>query len=253
MALTNNMGCMLLLLFFSPYLLANSWYAGGKAGWVHGTHACDSHSLSCDANSLGAGVYAGYMANHWLDLEVGYNYLGEIHADYPALGHTDLTALYTGKVQGLELSVKPHWDINKSLALFAKAGTLAWSADVTGNEVGYQYEASENGWSPMLGTGLEIDISDSLFARIEYQWFYHVGGGSTGGGTVNMLSMGIAYRFGIATSTPVVTTSIQYDTESLLTDNLPHPAAGEWQHTPKPQRPPSFSTEQVIGTEGTHR
>ncbi|EKP0259645.1 OmpA family protein [Aeromonas sobria] len=177
--------------------LANeSFYIGAKTGWVHGTNACESHRLACDNDALGGGVFAGYELSDWLALEAGYNYLGRMKADYPALANSNITAGYTGRVQGIELGLKPQYHLNEEVSLFAKTGTLAWWTEVIGHEVDYQCNTSDNGWSPMLGIGMEAVISNNLSARLEYQWFHNVGGGDTGGSSMNMLTAGLAYRFG---------------------------------------------------------
>ena len=195
--------CMTFVLLTLPLpLLAGGVYVGAKAGWVHGHNACESHSLTCNNDELGAGIFAGYELNDWLALEAGYNYFGNMKADYPALGHSDVTAAYTGKVQGIELGAKPSWDLNERTSMFAKVGTLAWWTDVTGDEVGYQHTASDNGWSPMLGAGLEMAMTDNLSARLEYQWFHNVGGSATGGSSINMLSAGVTYHFGSKAAEP---------------------------------------------------
>ncbi|MGY4028282.1 OmpA family protein [Aeromonas rivuli] len=206
-------GASALLLTLPFPLLANDIYVGAKAGWVHGHNACESQRLTCDNDALGAGIFAGYELNDWLALEAGYNYFGSMKADYPALGHSDVTAPYTGKVQGIELGAKPYWDLNESTSLFAKVGTLAWWTDVTGEEVGYQHSASDNGWSPMLGAGLEMAMTDNLSARVEYQWFHNVGGSATGGSSINMLSAGVAYHFGSKAAAPVVVAPVAAQVE----------------------------------------
>lgn len=213
-------GMSALLLTLPLPLFANDVYVGAKAGWVHGHNACESQRISCDNDALGAGVFAGYELNDWLALEAGYNYFGNMKADYPALGHSDVTAPYTGKVQGIELSAKPYWALNESTSLFAKAGTLAWWTNVTGEEVGYQYSSGDNGWSPMLGTGLEIAMTDNLSARLEYQWFHNVGGSGTGGSSINMLSAGVAYRFGPKSAATVVAVAPQPEQIEAMTLQL---------------------------------
>lgn len=202
MNLTKYTGMSVMLL--TPLLAnANDIYVGAKAGWVHGHNACESHRLTCDNDELGAGLFAGYEVNDWLALEAGYNYFGKMKAVYPALGHSDIAAPYSGEAQGIELGAKPYWKLNDTTSLFAKVGTLAWWTDVTGEEVGYQHTASDNGWSPMLGAGVEMAMSDNLSARLEYQWFHNVGGDSTGGSSINMLSAGLSYRFGSSAPEPV--------------------------------------------------
>ncbi|MGL4930947.1 MAG: outer membrane beta-barrel protein, partial [Plesiomonas sp.] len=206
MRIKSYVGVSALLLPLS--IFANEAYVGAKAGWVHGYNACESHRLTCDNDTMGAGVFVGYELNDWLALEAGYNYFGNLKADYPALGHSNVTAPYIGKVQGIEIGIKPFWDLNERTSLFAKVGTLAWWSDVTGNEVGYQHTASDNGWSPMLGVGLAMAMTDNLSARLEYQWFHNVGGSDTGGSDINMLNVGLAYRFSTRTVEPIAATSV---------------------------------------------
>ena len=196
-----KMQLFLLVLPLSSF--ANDVYVGAKTGWVHGYRACESQRLTCDNNAWGGGVFVGYGLNDWLALEAGYNDFGKMKADYPALAHSDMTAPYSGEVQGIELGAKPYWKLNDTTSLFAKIGTLAWRVDVTGDEVGYQYSASDSGWSPMLGAGLETAMTDNLSARLEYQWFHHVGGDSTGGSSLNMLSAGLSYHFGATSPEPI--------------------------------------------------
>lgn len=196
-------------------LFANGTYVGAKVGWVHGNNACESQSLVCNNDALGAGIYAGFGLNDWLAVEAGYNYFGKMKADYPALGHGEITASYAGEVQGLELGAKPYWKLNDTTSLFAKAGTLAWWVDVTGNEVGYQYSANDNGWSPMLGGGLEIIMMENISARLEYQWFHNVGGDSTGGSSLNMLSAGLSYHFGSSSPESISAAPVSSPTKSV--------------------------------------
>ncbi|MCO4174437.1 OmpA family protein [Aeromonas veronii] len=186
----------------SPMLaLANdSFYIGAKSGWVHGKNACESHRITCDNDALGGGVFAGYEFRDWLSFEAGYNYFGKMKADYPALANSTIIAGYTGRVQGIELGIKPQYNLSENVSLFAKTGTLAWWTDVKGSEVGYQHNAHDKGWSPMLGVGMEAAISNDLSARVEYQWFHNVGGGDTGGSSINMLTVGLSYHFGTARS-----------------------------------------------------
>jgi OOP family OmpA-OmpF porin len=193
---------LVILISASP-IFANEAYVGAKTGWVHGTNSCESHRLVCDNDALGGAVFAGYELNDWLALEAGYNYFGKIKADYPALANSHVTAAYTGRVQGVELALKPQYYLSEYSSLFAKVGTLAWWTDVTGNEVDYQHTANDKGWSPMLGVGMESEISDDFSARLEYQWFHNVGGNDTGGSSISMLTAGIAYRFGSKQQVPV--------------------------------------------------
>lgn len=170
-------------------------YIGVKAGWVHGGSACETHAISCDNDAAGGGISVGYQVNDWLALEAGYDYLGTIKTDYPALGHPDVTAHYQGEMQGVEFVAKPFWQVNESMAVFAKLGTLAWHMEVTGDEVDFEHNASDKGWSPLLGAGVEYAFSRHWSTQLAYQWVNDVGGSSTGGTDLNMVNLGVTYHF----------------------------------------------------------
>lgn len=171
------------------------WYLGGKVGWANGSSACEAHATSCGNNSASGGVYLGYIVNDWLAVEGGYNYLGDITAEYPALSDSNMSAPYTGKMKGFEFVAKPSWKLKDSMALFAKVGTLAWDMHVVGQEIGYEHTADESGWSPLLGVGVEYAWNRHLSTSIEYQWVNNVGGASTGGTDMNLVNIAMTYHF----------------------------------------------------------
>lgn len=171
------------------------WYVGAKAEWVNGSSACDAHATSCDHDTAGGGAYIGYVVNDGLALEGGYNYLGDITANYPALSNPNVSAHYKGEMQGLEFVAKPYWELTEELTMFAKVGTLAWNMDVTGQEVGYEHTANDNGWSPLLGAGLEYAFNRNWSTSLEYQWVNNVGGDATGGTDLNMVNLAVSYHF----------------------------------------------------------
>jgi len=171
-------------------------YVGVEAGWTHSHGACEEHARSCGNDSVGGGIFVGYRFNDWLALEVGYDDLGTITADYPARGQPDATAHYEGETQGVELAAKPYWQVNENFALFAKLGTLAWSMEVTGHEVTFEHHASDDGWSPLVGAGAEFTFGRHWTTLLEYQWLDDIGGSSTGHTDVSVVNLGVAYHFG---------------------------------------------------------
>ena len=171
------------------------WYIGAKAGWINGSSACEEHTISCDNDTTGGGVFVGYQLNDWIALEAGYDYLGSITADYPALGNPNVSAHYEGEMQGLEFVAKPFWQVSEAVTLFAMLGTLAWDMDVTGQEIGFEHSANDKGWSPLLGTGVEYGFNRNWSALLEYQWVNDVGGSSTGGTDLSMVNLGVTYHF----------------------------------------------------------
>ena len=122
--------------------------------------------------------------------------LGKITADYPALEQPNALARYTSEMQGFEIAARPFWQLNGNISLFSKIGTLSWRVNVHGDELTFVHEASDNGWSLLLGAGAEYTFGQRWSARLEYQWMDNVGGSSTGGTDVSMASLGVSYHFG---------------------------------------------------------
>lgn len=220
---------------------SSHWYVGAKAGWVNGGSACEEHATSCDSDSAGGGIFVGYQVNDWLSLEGGYDYLGELTADYPALGNPGVSAPYKGEIQGFEFVAKPFWRVTDELSWFAKVGTLVWNMDVTGQEVSFEHSADDNGWSPLLGTGVEYAFSHNWSALLEYQWINNVGGESTGGTDLNMVTLGVAYHFAAEevippAPAPVPTTVAPMHKEQQWTFHGGSFASGSSQLTPELQQ-----------------
>lgn len=172
----------------SPY------YLGASGGWLDANNACEPHRTQCDNDTLAAKLFAGYTVTDWLALEAGYHYFGTIKADYPALEDASKNAHYQGRIQGVELSAKPFVKDNGQASLFGKIGALGWYTDVTGDELSYQHHASSTGISLTLGMGVAYQLTDTLSAQAEYQWFNNIGRSDSGGTDLNLLSLGITYR-----------------------------------------------------------
>ncbi|HDZ8897686.1 TPA: OmpA family protein [Aeromonas dhakensis] len=178
------------------------WYLGANVGWANAAQACESQATACDKNDMAYGVFVGATLNRWLAVQVGYDYLGKINADYPALGHPTVNAPYQAKTQGVELALRPYWQVNDSTTLYAKAGTLRWGMDVTGEEFNYTYEADDSGWAPLLGVGAEWAFSPRWRVFGEFQQLFGVGSDSVGGTDISMLNVGLRYHFTSASVEP---------------------------------------------------
>ncbi|MGL6117776.1 outer membrane beta-barrel protein [Plesiomonas sp.] len=193
-------GTAILLLSFSSFsvradLSSGNWYSGAKVGIVNAKKSCESHAIDCDQASTGSGLFVGYKLNNLLSIEAGYDLLGNIHAIYPALGDPSQAAPYKSETQGIYLNFKPHWQINDEWAVFGKVGTLRWNMKVTGTEIGFTHNTTDNGWSSILGTGVEYTLNNNWSTTLEYQWINNVGGSSTGGTNLSIFNLGVIYYF----------------------------------------------------------
>ncbi|AQS36988.1 outer membrane protein/peptidoglycan-associated (lipo)protein [Shewanella psychrophila] len=165
------------------------FYLGAKGGWVNYQNACEAQAVDCDANDTAWGGFAGYQFHRNWGVEAGYDDFGQASAIYPETG---LLNEYIGTMKGWEFSLKGNLPLTENLDLFGKAGTLRWDGDNTGP---FSY-SSDNGWSPMVGIGLEYKLTPSWAARVEYQYFDSVGSDQLGGSNIHFTSLGLSYRFG---------------------------------------------------------
>ncbi|MCG9729878.1 OmpA family protein [Shewanella sp. Isolate13] len=169
---------------FEPY-----FYLGAKAGQMHYQNACESWSIACDGNDVGFGGFAGYQAWQYLGFETAYLDLGEAVAHYSESG-VDNT--YIGSMKGWELSAVTRFSLSESFELFAKAGGFYWDGD---NRGPYSRN-SDSDWAPILGAGVEYQLSPSWVARLEYQYIDSLGSELIGGSNGHLTTLGISYRFG---------------------------------------------------------
>ncbi|MGL5526029.1 MAG: outer membrane beta-barrel protein [Aeromonas veronii] len=211
------------MFFFSSLCAADTpsygnLYGGVDVGLTNASDGCEPHAVSCDKNTAGGGLFVGYRINEWLAVEAEYDYIGQIKATYPALAHSTQQALYQADIQGFAISAKPYWNIDDTWSLFGILGSLRWAMDVTGNEVNFAHHAKNEGWSPVVGTGVEYTFSHHWSTRLEYLWINNVGGSDTGGTDLHRLNLGVAYHFGEITpppsSRPPETTTVTPDTSS---------------------------------------
>ncbi len=184
-----------------------AWYAGSHVNWAHATRACEPQATSCDAEAAGFGAFVGVPLSDWLALQVGYDDFGDIKANYPALKNGAVNAPYRAATQGLEIALKPSWAVSDALSLYAKAGTLGWQMDVSGQEIDMSHNARARGWSPLLGLGSEWALSPQWRVFAEYRWVPGVGGGETGETTLSAASVGVQYRFAAGDASVAATTS----------------------------------------------
>ncbi|QDF66917.1 OmpA family protein [Shewanella sp. SNU WT4] len=175
-----------------PNTLPTSYfYMGGELGINHYQHGCDSGSLDCDKNATMAGFFAGYQFNQYLALEAAYIDLGSAKAAYLEGGKNQA---YEGTMQGVNLSAVASMPVYEDFTVFAKAGVFNWY----GENKGPFATLKADDWAPSVGLGMTYQISDAWQARMQYQYFHHLGNDDIGGTNAHATSVGISYQFGRA-------------------------------------------------------
>lgn len=154
---------------FSP-TPALQYYVGLGVAAVHHTGYVPNTRNNAEDYVFGGSVFGGYRLNQWAQVEAAYHSLGtsEFSENFAILS-TQRSHAFVGSfvAQTMPLS---QWPISiptlLPTRLFARAG-LAYR-HVTHTAVVGTFNAS--GIAGVIGGGAEIDLTQHLFARVEYQY-----------------------------------------------------------------------------------
>jgi Outer membrane protein beta-barrel domain len=155
----------------------NGVYVGASVG--AGGVKFDGENFSYDAGSVGYKIVAGWRFLDWLSVEADYVDLGT--GDDKVQGEKIET-----DVSGVSLSAVGFLAVGP-VDVFARAGAIDWSADVTAPGLGIK--GSDDGIDFTYGVGAQFRVW-SLSLRAEYELF-----DITDADTVDLLSVGVTWTF----------------------------------------------------------
>lgn len=212
------------------------WYAGVKAGWSDYYNSNIGKNLSSGANSdyklhgsnAVGGIFLGYQALDWMEIEGGYDYLG--NASFS--NSTSAGASFKG--QGIQMSLKMNLPLTEIFSIYGRLGMMGWTTQVESSG----HTNTDNGVSPLAAVGTELSFSNQFALRLEYQYTNNVGNGGDDGVVLDngQTTLGVVYNFGshksdtvseapIPVTTPVeksvkLDTSVHFESgSSKLTEN----------------------------------
>ena len=159
----------------------NGIYVGASvgAGGVKFDDRFDGENFNYDAGSVGYKIVAGWRFLDWLSVEADYVDLGR--GDDKVQGEKIET-----DVSGVSLSAVGFLAVGP-VDVFARAGAIDWSADVTAPGLGIK--GSDDGIDFTYGVGAQFRVW-SLSLRAEYELF-----DITDADTVDLLSVGVTWTF----------------------------------------------------------
>ena len=163
------------------------FYAGFHLGQATLKDFCSGLSgpgISCDEKDTSWKILGGYQFNRNLALELGYADLGEATIAGPGIGGTlEATAFEVVAVGMLPVMDK--------FSLYGKIGI--YRGDTEANGLGGS--ASETNTDLTFGVGARFDFTRNLGVRAEWQKYQDMGGGVIGEGDVDVVSVGLLWRF----------------------------------------------------------
>jgi OOP family OmpA-OmpF porin len=169
-------------------------YAGGSVGYAAYKDSCKDLVVPCDGEDTAWRAFGGYQFNRWFAVEFGYADLGEAEG---------AGILNTGNPGSFKIEWKEAFDltavflapVTERLSLLGRAGmyrarTTTEVQDTTGPLA--SPGGTNSGFS--YGAGVEFRLG-ALGVRAEWQRWENVGTSSTGEDDIDMLSVGVLFRF----------------------------------------------------------
>jgi OOP family OmpA-OmpF porin len=157
-------------------------------------------TIDNDDRDIGVKLFGGKQFNKYFAVEGGYFNLGKF--GYTA--HTTSAGNQTGsaKFQGMNLDGVGILPITDRLAALGRLGlTYTWTKDAFGSSAGTGATAKKNEAGFKGGLGLQYDLTRALALRTEWER-YRVNDAIGNKGYVDLLQVGLVYRFGTGDSSP---------------------------------------------------
>lgn len=192
------------------------WYAGINAGQSKfDTSAGEEEAAlaqlgitatatTIDDTDTGWKLFAGYQFNPNFAVEGGYVDLGKINFStrVTAVGTTPTNIALSGEIEtknGLFLDAVGIIPLQNNFSLFGRLGIYSMKTEVraTASSGAVTASASESSTDSDLhwGIGAGYDFNKNVAARLEWERFKDVGDNNTGEGDVDLLSVGLVYKF----------------------------------------------------------
>ena len=173
------------------------FYLGASIGQSRAKDFCDdSGGFSCDDKDTAWKLFGGYQFNRHLAVEAGYTDLGEIGVSGVLTG---VSVRGTIEVTAFELVGVGSIPVMDRFSLYGKLGLYHAETEqkITGSlgPVTRTDNASEKNTDLTFAFGARFDITRNLGVRAEWQRYLDVGGGEIGEDDVDVLSVGVLWRF----------------------------------------------------------
>ena len=172
------------------------FYIGGNVGQSDAKQVCDGVTISCDKKDTAWKLFAAYQFNQNFGVEVGYSDLGKSTVSGVITG---VSINGSGTAKAWELVGIGAFPVADKFSLYGKLGVYQAKTDVsaTGVVPGFavSVSASDTNTDWTAGFGAMYDINRNVGVRAEWQRYNKVGGDKTGKSDVDVLGIGLLYRF----------------------------------------------------------
>jgi OOP family OmpA-OmpF porin len=251
---SGSLGLVALAIIASPLAMADEsfWYGGANVGRSSATiddqrisnglstGGFTANSIVNDDRSTGFKIFGGYQLNKNFAIEGGYFDLGKF--GYTATTVPAGTLSGNIKLKGLNLDLVGILPITDKFSAFGRAGLNYAQAKDSFNGTGAVLvtnpSPSKNDTNYKFGLGLQYAFTDALAMRAEAER-YRINDAVGNKGHIDLVSVGLIYRFGGKVQTPVATAPAP----------VPQVVAEEPAPAPVPPPPPRFEKYTLSSTE----
>ena len=170
---------------------AHSFYVGGHVGQAKAKGACDDVSgpgITCDDNDTSFRILGGYQLNKNFAAEAAYTDFGKVQARGPG-------GTASVKSHALELVGVGTLPVGDRFGVYGKVGVYHASSEGSVNTVLLTGTTSDDNTDLTFGGGVAFDLTRQVTLRGEWQRYNDVGGDNVGKGDVDVISLGVLFRF----------------------------------------------------------
>ena len=232
-----KLSLLTLALMAAPLAMAqydSGWYAGANYGVTEATIDDDritsgllgsgltTTSIADDDRDRGYKLFGGYQYNKYLGLEAGYFDLGR----FGFVANTVPAGTLSGdiKVKGINLDLVGTVPITERFSAFGRVGVTYADTDGTFAGTGavnvLDPNPSARDTNLKVGLGVQYAFTEALSVRAEIER-YRINDAVGNKGDIDLASVGLVYRFGGKTPTPVAQT---YMPAPVVVAQAPAPA-----------------------------
>jgi OmpA-OmpF porin, OOP family len=166
-------------------------YAGVTIGSSKAKAFCDELSgpgITCDDGDTSLRLLGGYQFHKNFAVELGALYLGEVQARGPGGTFT----VESAAIEALGVAMLP---LAERFSVYGKAGIYRAVTEARLNTVVLTDTAEETNFDLTFGFGVRVDLAKNLFLRGEWQRYTDVGGDEVGKSDIDVLSIGLLFKF----------------------------------------------------------
>jgi OmpA-OmpF porin, OOP family len=179
---------------FAQGFEANRVYAGVALGQSQFDLDC-SGTTACEDSDTAWKVFGGYQFSRHFALEVGYGNLGEATASTPPFGGIPAAdvSIEATVWEVLAVGTLP---LAERFSIYGKAGLYVADTEVRVSFAGLgSVNRSDDNTDLTFGVGLRYDFTPNLGVRAEWQRYGDVSADAFGEGDIDLISIGLVWRF----------------------------------------------------------